>query len=84
MVSAAQWWFLLGNGYHLRGASLGVALRACEIWICHPGILSLPGRWGMVERSAVLPVTCQPFALIFLCQGLRGQSLAVVVVVVVD
>ena len=29
----------------------------------------------MVERSAVLPVTCQPFALIFLCQGQRGRSL---------
>ena len=36
----------------------------------------------MVERSAILSVTCQPFALIFLCQGLRGQSLVVVVVVV--
>lgn len=75
MVSAAWWWFLLGNGYHLRGACLGVALGACEMCICHPGILSLSGKWGMVERSAVLPVTFQPFALIFLCQVLRGHSL---------
>lgn len=31
MFSAALWWLLLGNGYHLWGASLGVALGACEI-----------------------------------------------------
>ena len=29
----------------------------------------------MVERSAILPVTYQPFALIFLCQGLGEHSL---------
>ena len=46
MVSTAQWWFLLGNGYHLRGDSLRVALGACKVCICHPGILSLSGRWG--------------------------------------
>lgn len=31
MFSAALWWLLLGNGYHLWGASLGVARGACEI-----------------------------------------------------
>ena len=75
MASAAQWWFLLGNSYVSEGPLWGWLWKRVRYTFVIQASSHCQGDGGVVERSAILSITCQPFALIFLCQGQRGRSL---------